>query len=440
MNSSHKILVVDDEPPVAEAHAQILSDIGFPTVVLTDPGYALEEISHHPDIDVVLLDIQMPGMNGLELLNRIKLVRPELGVIMVTVINDVDLAVQAIKSGAYNYLLKPLQLERVKGVLSSFCDNRPRRFLDDPRFSPYITGCPRFEPIFRAVKAFAEADVTILVQGETGTGKELIARMIHSLSTRKTDRFAVLDVAAIPSGLFESELFGHRKGAFTSATSDHQGHFEAAGSGTLFIDEIGELANELQVKLLRAVQTRKFARVGETSEKEMNARLVLATNRDIAVEMKANRFRSDLYYRLASHTITLPPLRDRGGDVPILADYLLRKYCSQFGRQIAGFLPETMDILNSYPFPGNIRELEGIVSSAVLLEQGLAISPESLPRHVRETEKPEGDDLEAIRIRAIRDALASCNGNQTKAALKLGVSRGHLNTLLKRLRERGQLQ
>ncbi len=321
--SGHLILAVDDDLEVAKAHTEMISRMGYRSLFQVDPERVESDLESRPDVDLVLLDLRMPRLGGMDLLRRIRLRRPQTGVVMATGVNDLEEAIRAIKEGAYNYLLKPLQPERLERVLASYFDNRPRRLIDDPRFASYLTGHPAFEGIFRRVKAFAEADVTVMIQGETGTGKELIAGLIHALSPRLAGRFTAVNVAALSPALFESELFGHRKGAFTGAIEEHTGYFEQAGDGTLFLDEIGELGADQQKKLLRVIETRKFCRIGETIERPLKARLVLATNRDLQAASGDQAFRSDPYYRLAGPVVVLPPLRERGDDIDLLDCYFL---------------------------------------------------------------------------------------------------------------------
>jgi len=430
------VLVVDDDQQVAEDHARILRGIGYNSVTQSVPEDVEPHLHRMPNIDLVLLDIRMPGLNGIELLRRIKLRRPDVGIVMATVINDVEHAVQAIKAGAYNYLLKPLQKEQVERVLQSYFSNQPVPINEDPRFRPFITAHPDFREIFRRAKVFAETDLPILLLGETGTGKEVIAQLIHTLSPRRDSRFLTANMAAIPPSLFESELFGHARGAFTGAIQDRSGYFEAAGGGTLFLDEIGELGPEQQSRLLRVLQEKRYFRVGETVERESSARVVLATNRDLAADVRQGRFREDLYYRISNYCITLPPLRERGNDVEVLATYFARKYASQFGRPITGFSPEALQLLRRYAFPGNVRELEGMVNAAVLLEEGTIIQPASLPEKLGVPPK-DGTELETTRFQTVQRVLAECDGNQTKAAERLGIARQTLNALLKSYRERG---
>ncbi len=435
MKDRRVILVVDDEEAVADSHAELVRATGAEAIVETRPERVEGLLATQPEIDAALLDVRMPSLDGLSLLRAIKLRRPDLGVIMATVVNDIESAVRAIKAGAYNYLLKPLQPERLERILDSFFSNQPRRIQDDPRFAPFITGCPSFVTLAQRIRSFAETDVAILLQGETGTGKEIVARLIHTLSPRCGEPFVAVNMAGLTTHLIESELFGHRRGSFTGAVGDHAGYFEAVGGGTLFLDEIGELGIDSQSKLLRVLQSRMYCRVGETAERETPARVVLATNKDLRQEVAERRFREDLYYRISSHVVELPPLREREGDVRLLAEYFLRKYTSQYGRTIEGYEPEALLTLEGYAFPGNVRELEGIVSAAVLIERGPMVSLASLPAHVlgyRDIPK----DLDAVKRKAVERTLAECGGNQTLAAEKLGVARGTLNRWLQEERAR----
>jgi two-component system, NtrC family, response regulator HydG len=356
--------------------------------------------------------------------------------VMATVVNDVEEAVRAIKAGAYNYLLKPLQKDQVARVLRSYFSNQPPLVTDDPRFKPFITGHSEFQSIFRRVQVFADADVPVLLLGETGTGKEVIAQLIHAISKRSDRRFLAANVAAIPPALFESELFGHARGAFTGALQDRSGYFEHAGEGTLFLDEIGELGLEQQAKLLRVLQGRTYSRVGETEERQTSARIVLATNKDLREQVALGRFREDLFYRISNYCVTLPPLRERGNDIELLATYFVRKYASQFGRSVQAIAPAALDLLRKHSFPGNVRELEGMISAAVLLEESPRIEAASLPDSLRALPQ-DLPELDRARCETILKVMAECDGNQTEAAKKLGIARQTLNRLLKEYRERG---
>lgn len=435
-SQGHLVLAVDDDPAVAEAHAHLLESVGAFSLTETNPDRVEGRLDERRDIEMVLLDLRMPSLTGLEVLERVWVRRPEVGVVIATVVNDIEVAVRAIKLGAYNYLLKPIRPEPLCQVLDSYFANRPRRLAEDPRFASFITGCAAFEHVFRRIQSFAEEDVTVLLQGETGTGKEIVAHIIHSMSARNRGPFIPVNLAGLSTDLLGSELFGHCKGAFTGAARDHAGYFEAASGGTIFLDEVGELGLDQQAKLLRILQTRRYCRVGETCERESTARIVLATNRTLCEDVKRGRFRQDLFFRLSAYVVSLPPLRQRNGDTELLANYFLRKYCSQFSRTIAGFHPDALSRLVGHSFPGNVRELEGIVAAAVLIERRSVVFPSSLPGRLGQ-QKEEVTDLETLKHRAIMDALARCDGNQTKAAEKLGLSRSHLNRLLNAYKRRG---
>ncbi|HYF01031.1 MAG TPA: sigma-54 dependent transcriptional regulator [Planctomycetota bacterium] len=432
-----RILVVDDDPAVAEHHVRLLEGLGHDARAETDPEKVDLRLGEDAAVELVLLDLRMPRLTGLDVLHRVRLRRPDVGVVMATVVNDVEQAVLAVKAGAYNYLLKPLEAGALDRVLRSYAANRPPAVVDDPRFRPFVTGDPAFREIFRRAQAFAGQDVPVLVQGETGTGKELVARLIHALSARSGEGFLAVNMAAFQATLFESELFGHVRGAFTGASRDRAGRFEEAGRGTLFLDEIGELDLEQQRKLLRVLEGGRYSRVGESAERAVEARIVLATHRDLRQDVAAGRFREDLYYRVSSYTIALPPLRERPGDVELLAGYFLRKYACQFSRPARDVSPQALALLKAYDYPGNVRELEGIVSAAVLLEPSATVQAGSLPRHLASRPAADEGSLERARFETVRRALAENDGNQTRAAAKLGIARQTLNYLLKDYRDRG---
>lgn len=431
-----KILVVDDQLETIETHCSILRDLNYSNTSEVNSDNVVARLTKDKSINLVLLDIRMPNMNGLELLLKIKSHFPNIGVIMATVISDIQEAVKAIKIGAFNYLLKPLQKERLGSVIKAYYDSLPENNLKDQRFSSYITNDPRFNDIFQRIQSFSQADIPILIEGETGTGKELIAQMIHSISNKSKGPFVAVNIASISETLFESELFGHIKGSFTSAIKDHQGYVEIAENGNLFLDEIGDLGIDQQKKLLRLLQNKTFSKVGDSTTMQMNCRVILATNKNLKEEIKAKKFREDLYYRISGHNITLPPLRDRPQDIMLLAKYFLKKYASQYGRNIFDFSPESTEFLSKYHYPGNIRELESIISSSVLLEQNAVISLPSLPYHLKYRTEAD-NDLEEMKYHAIMKALGEFKGNQTKAAVKLGIARGTLNKMIQEFKAKG---
>lgn len=443
------ILIVDDEIDVAMYHSSLLQEFGYLPLIETNPLEVPSRLLSDPSISIALLDMRMPESYGLEVLRVIKRLSPHVGVIMATVVNDIAEAVQATKNGAYNYLLKPLQKDRLGRVIESYLNNRPKSLTQDSRFRAFVTNHRVFEDIFRRSALYAEQDIPVLITGETGTGKEIMAELIHTLSDRKQGPFIPVNISAISGGLFESELFGHVKGAFTGSVRDKVGFFERASDGTLFLDEIGELPLEHQAKLLRVLQSRKFNRVGSSASVDAKARVVFATNRDLKECVERGTFREDLYFRISNHELVIPPLRERQSDIELLAHYFLNKYNAQYGRWLQGISAEAILFLRNYPFPGNVRELEGIMSSAVLLEQSTYLSPNVLPPHITTYsssnlyDKEKGRDvlimdptnLKNLKKQKIIEALLECGGNQTKAAIKLGISRVTLNRWLKQNKE-----
>lgn len=429
-----KMLVVDDTRSVAEAHVGLLTEIGHEATCECDPLRVEARLARDP-VDVVVLDVNMPALDGVELLGRLRRNFPAVGVVMATVVDEVPIAVRAIKLGAFNYLIKPLSRARLERVLSTWRELHPTSPGGDPRRGGLLSHAPELAEVFRRLECFAAADVPVLIEGETGTGKELLAEMLHRSSARAGRPFVAVNVAALPPTLFEAELFGHVMGAFTGAIGERAGYLEHAGEGTLLLDEIGDLAPDLQTRLLRVLQERCFTRVGETNRRPLACRLVFATHRDLSDPAV---FRADLYYRLSPYRLRLPPLRERAGDVELLARYFLAKYASQYGRDVVDFEPDALAVIAAYEFPGNVRELEGLVSACVLLETGARIRAETLPPHVRDVpisrDVPLG--LEAVRDRAIERALAAHHGNQTRAAEALGVSRATLSRWLRNRRRR----
>lgn len=434
--NASKILVVDDQVETTATHCAMLKKLNFQSIAETNPENVISLLVNDRSINLVLLDVRMPNINGLELLHKIKSQFPNIGVIMATVISDIQEAVKAIKIGAFNYLLKPLQKERLGSVINAYYESLPTNISDESQFSYYITKEPRFSEIFQRIKVFGKVDIPILIEGETGTGKELIAQIIHSISDKSNWPFVAVNIASISESLFESELFGHKKGSFTGAFKDRKGYIEMAENGSLFLDEIGDLGLEQQKKLLRLLQNKTYAKVGDSKESPVNCRIILATNKNLNDEIMAKKFREDLFYRIASHTVSLPPLRERPKDIMLLAKFFLKKYSSQYGRNITDFNEECVAFLCKYRYPGNIRELEGIISSSVLLEQSSMISLPALPYHLKYDTNVE-DDFEAMKYLAIMKALGEFNGNQTKAAVKLGIARGTLNKMLQEFKAKG---
>ncbi|HEX9861204.1 MAG TPA: sigma-54 dependent transcriptional regulator, partial [Nitrospirota bacterium] len=396
------------------------------------------------EFDLAVLDIEMPGMNGLELLERLKESAPELTVIMITAYGSLQSAVDAMRLGAYDYLTKPFEMDEIKLVVERAVERE--RLITENRalheelegnysFTGIIGRSARMEEVYDMVRQVAGTNASVLIQGESGTGKELVARSIHYNSRRKEKPLVALNCAALAEGVLESELFGHERGAFTGAIRTKAGRFEAAHNGTLFLDEIGDIPIPTQIKLLRVLQEHEFERVGGEKSIKVDARIIAATNKDLMSAVREGRFREDLYYRLNVVTINLPPLRERREDIPELAGHFLKRYTRETGKRIEHIEPKTMEYLVRYDWPGNVRELENIVERAVVLEKGGSVTPSSLPMNLRDVAEaaceltvPEGKGgltelLEDLERQLIIKALRDNGGSQTAAAASLGLKR-----------------
>ncbi len=387
--SASKVLVVDDEPDMVENCARILRRAGYQCLTATDPATALALVeSDRPDL--VLTDLKMPGIDGMELLRRARELDPALPVILVTAFATIESAVEAIKEGAFDYLPKNFTVEQLRVAVERGL--RHRRLQEENLslreqlqgtlgFENILGRSPAMARVFELVKKAARSEANILVIGESGTGKELIARAVHANSPRAAQPFVPVDCASLPEQLLESELFGHEKGAFTGAVKGKRGLMEVADRGTLFLDEIGELPVALQVKLLRSLQERQLRRVGGTSVLDVDVRVVSATNRDLREAVKQGQFREELYYRVNVVEIHLPPLRERVGDVRLLAHAFLKRYG---GERVTAFDEDALEALDAYAWPGNVRELQNVVERACALADGARVTRADLPAHVRE--------------------------------------------------------
>ena len=362
-------------------------------VVLASDGQAALERLQEGGIDLILTDLKMPGLTGLELLRAAKAIAPDVDVILLTAFGTVEEAVKAMKDGAYDFLTKPFQREQLLKVVRKALERRDlieqnsalQQRLDDLlRQGDMIGASPAFRRMMTLVEQVADSSATVLVQGESGTGKELVARAIHERSSRRDGPFVAVNCAALPETLLESELFGYEKGAFTGAAGRKEGRFELADGGTLFLDEIADLSPVTQPKILRVLQEGEFERVGGTQTIRVDVRIVAATNQDLATLVRDKRFREDLFYRLNVITIQVPPLRERREDVPVLAQHFLRVYAAKNNRQLDGFSDEALGCLEAYSWPGNVRELENVVERAVVLARGARIEVADLPEAVRE--------------------------------------------------------
>lgn len=436
------ILIVDDEEPVRRLLKKELSRKGFYTDTAEDGKTALKKLKETP-FDVVLLDIVMPGMDGISLLKKLKADPSTPAAIILTGKATVDTAVQAMKNGAYDYLTKPYKLEELNIVISRACEQRKlrleNRLLQQElvrRETPddFVGKSRQHQMVLSLIEKIAPTGSTVLVSGESGTGKELVANYIWKKSRRKGRPLIALNCATLSENLIESELFGHEKGAFTNAHKIKHGLVESAGGGTLFLDEIGEIPLPLQAKLLRFLDSGEFRRVGGNNALNADVRLIAATNKNLEKAALLGQFREDLYYRLNVISIVVAPLRERKEDIVPLAEYFLRKYKSRIERKINGFTPRALDTLVNYDWPGNIRELENIIERAVILcdtdlipEKDLAVPVK--PRLQPESSIPPLDEMEKDYIIRV---LQQTGGNQTKASILLGIDRKTLYLKLKK--------
>jgi len=445
------VLVIDDEPVLQDVLGSLLKLDGFDYQQATTAADGLR-ILREEEIDVVLLDLMLPDRSGLDLLPEIKAFDPHLPVVVITAYSSVESAIEAMRAGAFHYVPKPFKNEEVLHLVHRAAERRAL-LVENLQLRNRLEGMGeivgtsrRIEEIFELMRRAAPARSTILIVGESGTGKELVARAIHRLSSRGDGPFVPVHTTAIPGDLLESTLFGHVKGAFTGAVSNRKGLFEAAHNGTLFLDEVGTISPETQTKLLRVIQEREVRRVGSVEAKAVDTRLVAATNTDLWQEVQAGRFREDLYYRLNVITIEMPPLRERHGDVPLLATHFLKIFNEENQREIGGFSPEAMDALTSYHWPGNVRELENAIERAVVLCRGDTIELDELPQAVRgqgpSSRRPVEFPADGVDFRdavaeyqehLIRQALEVSGGVQRRAARLLKLSPTTLNEMIHRL-------
>lgn len=390
------ILVIDDELSMREFLKILLEKDGHAVEVASNGSSALQ-LAAEDDFDLVISDIRMPGMSGLDLLAELKKINSDLPVIMITAFASPEDAVIAMKNGAYDYITKPFKVEEIKKVIRSATARKSVGAEESPAqaFPDIIGSSPEMIKIFDLIKRIAPTPANVLIYGESGTGKELVAKAIHRLSRVADQPFVPITCSAIPESLLESELFGHVKGSFTGAIANKEGLFQQADGGTAFLDEIGELTPIIQTKLLRFLQEREFMPVGSTKTKKVSVRIIAATNRNLEDDIKSGLFREDLYYRLAVVPIRVPPLRDRKGDVPLLVNHFLEKYSRLLGKDIQTISSYGLKVLMEYDFPGNVRELENIIERGVALESSSIILPESLElsAHRQQNRKSVSDPL-----------------------------------------------
>lgn len=382
-----RILVVDDEESIREFLEIMLKKEGY-EITLAEDGLKAKEILVKKSFDMIISDLQMPNMTGLELLKHVKESYPDLVFMMITAFGTTETAVEAMKMGAYDYLTKPFKIDEVRlNILNALrsknleVENRSlkKELTKEYSFQNMIGNSTAMHQVFDLVRRVSQAPTNILITGESGTGKEVVAKAIHYNGPLKDKPFVTINCGAIPENLMESEMFGHKKGSFTGAVVDKVGLFEVADDGTLFLDEVGELPLSIQVKLLRAIQERIIRRVGGTEDMKINVRIIAATNRNLEDMVQKGSFRQDLYYRLNVINIKTPSLRERKDDIPLLAGHFLKKYNERLNKNISGISVEAMEILKKYDYPGNVRELENMIERTVALEGGATILPESLP-------------------------------------------------------------
>ncbi|MFH1826576.1 MAG: sigma-54 dependent transcriptional regulator [bacterium] len=449
-NIQANILVVDDEKSMRDSMQMLLRDNH--NVHLAKNGHEAIEIVKDKQIDLVLLDIRLPEIDGIEILKIIKSMNNSVEVIMVTAVIMVGKAVEAIRHGAYDYITKPFDIEALQEQVAKVLEKRRllqentllRQMIDQShQFEKIIGKSKEIREIFKVIDDVARSNATILITGESGTGKELVARAIHNRSPRQDKLFVALNCAAIPENLLESELFGHERGSFTGATERQIGKFEIANGGTLFLDEIGSLPLPMQAKILRAIQEREIERIGAGYPTSVDVRIISATNGDLREAIKKYKFREDLFYRLNVIPIHLPPLRERREDIPLLANHFLQKYNQEFARNIKGIRKATIDLLVEYDWPGNIRELENLIERLIVLTKSDYIGSDKLPREIKKDDPSEdiSDEESAELFSAvkrfeadfIRRAMDKAGGKKNKAAKMLGIHRNTLINLEKKL-------
>ncbi len=436
MSEETVLLLVDDERSTLVSLEKIFKREGYQVLLASSGEQALDTFRSRA-VNLVLTDLKLPGLSGVDLLRHVKTLAPETEVILMTAFGTVETAVEAMKLGAYDYITKPFKRNQVlKAVRQAIerqalvAENRALRAELDQMLEDreVIGNSMALRRTLDVIHQAAPSNATVLIEGESGTGKELMARMLHARSPRRSKPFIAVNLAALPDTMVESELFGHERGAFTGATARRNGRFSLAHRGTLFLDEIAEVSPQVQVKLLRVLQEGEFERLGGVQTIKVDVRIVAATNRDLAEEVKAGRFREDLFYRLNVIHVRVPPLRERREDIPLLARHFLDVFTTQNDKDIKGFAKETMEYLESYHWPGNVRELRSVVERAVVLTRNDIITPRDLPEHVKRGEDsrfitiPLGTPLSQIELQVIKETLRLTKGDKKQAAQLLGIA------------------
>jgi DNA-binding NtrC family response regulator len=450
--ASERILIVDDEEGMRRLLSRVLTREGYETSTVANGVEALRLVASER-FDLVVTDIKMPEMDGLQLLQELKAFEPLLPIIVITAYGTIENAVQALRSGAYDYIAKPFEVDEIKLTVAKVFERErllaENRYLHEELegrydFSGIIGGSPAMQQVYEMASSVAASNANVLISGESGTGKELLARSIHYSSPRKEKPFVVLNCAALSEGVLESELFGHEKGAFSGALDTRKGRFERADQGTLFIDEVAEMSMAAQVKLLRVIQEHEFERVGGNKTISVDVRIVAATNKVLEEQVKEGKFREDLYYRLNVVNITVPPLRSRREDIESLSRHFLEKYSTETGKKISDLAPRALSCLLAHDWPGNVRELQNAIERAVVLAKGPVLTPRDFPQGL------QGDDqiclqipekggslteiLEDLERQLILQTLQREDNSQTRAAETLGIKRTTLRYKMEKYR------
>jgi two-component system NtrC family response regulator len=437
MSSKIRIAVIDDEANARKALCTILREEGYEVHEAPDGEAGLALVLEQSP-EVVLTDVRMPKLDGIELVRKAREAGSESLFLMMTAFASIEVAVDAMRAGAENFLVKPLDVSAVLLVLERTLEKRRlirdaaqlrERVRERYRFPNIIGESAELQGVFEVIKRAAPTKATVLILGESGTGKELVAQALHEESPRRGKPFVKVNCAALSETLLESELFGHEKGSFTGATARREGRFELADGGTLFLDEIGDISHSVQLKLLRVLQERELQRVGGNETLKVDVRLIAATNKDLPAEVKAGRFREDLFYRLNVVAVTLPPLRARRGDIPALVSHFLKKFADAYGKSITGLAAGTLSLLNAHDWPGNVRELENVIERAVVLAAGTQLTSDDFPPALKGSRPSKelatlipGATLYEIEREAILRTMESVQGSTSKAAEVLGIS------------------
>lgn len=432
-----KILIVDDEVNLLESLGDLLSRKGYDVATAQDGTEAMARLDYER-FQVMIVDLRMPGMSGLELLEKVRAESPETGVLILTAYGSIKSAVTAVKMGAYDYICKPFMPDEILGAIGNIVEQQRLFHEYEYEFENLIGKHRSMREVYRLINQVSKTNCTVLVLGESGTGKELVAYAIHHNSDRRNKPFIKVSCAALPEGVLESEMFGHERGAFTNAYYRRKGRFELADGGTLLLDEIGDMPLSTQVKLLRVLQEREFERVGGNETIEVDVRIIATTNKDLDGAVNEEKFREDLYYRLSVVPIRLPSLRERKGDVPLLVGHFLKKFSEKNNKRVSNLSKDVMDLLMAYDWPGNVRELENVMERAVVLTKGDTITPYNLPGHLRDSSGNislwvQSKSLQGAEKQLLSWVLAKTNWNVKKAASVLKISRGTLYSKMKKL-------